>query len=78
MPRRPRQHVIEDFARAALRDTFAGQGWTTEDLNEDYGLDMLVRVFERGKATPWCFFVQSKATEQFSRLRLKDGRGLSF
>jgi Domain of unknown function (DUF4365) len=78
MPKRPRQHIVEDLARAALRDAFARVGWTTEDLGQDYGEDVLVRIFDNGEATPWSFFVQSKATDRIDRFRAKDSGHLAF
>jgi hypothetical protein len=78
MPKRPRPHIIEDLARAALRDTFSRIGWTSEDLAQDYGEDMLVRIFDEGEATPWTFFVQSKATDSIHRFLIGDGAFLSF
>lgn len=64
MPRRPRQHVLEALARAELHKAFAKQGWTAEDLSQDYGEDLLVRIFSHGAATPLSFFVQSKSTDR--------------
>jgi Domain of unknown function (DUF4365) len=73
MPKRPRQHVLEDTARARLHHDFSRAGWTVENLQKDYGEDLLVRIFEAGLATPWSFYVQSKATDRIQRLRLRDG-----
>jgi len=75
---RPRSHVLEDLARARLLDTFADVGWTVEVLAEDYGEDFLVRIFDDGKATPWSFFVQSKAATNVSRYLIGDGRYISY
>lgn len=77
MPKRPRQHVLEDLARARLHRDFSSIGWSVEDLDKDYGEDLLVRVFEGNRATPWSFYVQSKATDRLDKLRLKDGLHLA-
>ena len=77
MPKRPRQHVLEDLARARLHRDFASIGWSVEDLGKDYGEDLLVRIFEDGHATPWSFFVQSKATDHLDKIRLNDGLHLA-
>jgi Domain of unknown function (DUF4365) len=69
MTTRSRSHVQEDEARNRLRDAFHSRGWTIEDLRNDYGEDMLVRIFDDGRATPWMFFVQSKATDNIDRHR---------
>ncbi len=66
------------MARAALREAFSTVGWTTEDLAEDYGEDVLVRIFDAGETTPFSFFVQSKATDQIERFMSKDGTRLAF
>jgi Domain of unknown function (DUF4365) len=62
MPRRPRQHVLEDLARA-LHRIFTQLGWTVEDLTKDYGEDLLIRIFSDGEATALAFFIQSKSTD---------------
>ena len=53
MPRRPRQHILEDLARAELHRVFEEFGWAVEDLKKDYGEDLLVRIFDKGVATPY-------------------------
>lgn len=78
MPKRPRQHIIEDLARAALHDAFARVGWTTEDLSKDYGEDLLVRIFDKGEATLWSFFVQSRGTDHLDQFLMKDGSHIAF
>jgi hypothetical protein len=78
MPKRPREHILEDLARAALLEAFASVGWTTEDLDEDYGEDMLVRIFDENAATPFAFFIQSKATDHIERFMAREGDHLSF
>jgi hypothetical protein len=77
MPSRPRAHILEDLAKGYLHSTFASQGWTVEDLGKDYGEDFLVRIFEKGLATPWTFFVQSKATDDIARFKAKNGHHLA-
>src|SRR5688572_7662323 len=78
MPRRPRQHVIEDLARTKLHAIFSGVGWTAEDVSKDYGEDLVVRIFDDGQPTPWTFFVQSKATDNLSRYLTRDGGTIHF
>jgi hypothetical protein len=72
MPTRPRQHVLEDLAHAALLRAVGEAGWTVESLSNDYGEDFLVRIFRKEKATPWAMFVQSKATDSIARYLSKD------
>lgn len=78
MPKRPRQHIIEDLARTRLHSTFSAVGWAVEDLDQDYGEDLLIRIFEASKATPWSFFVQSKATDHIERYLLRNSESIAF
>jgi len=78
MPRRPRSHQLEELSRDRLHTAFGAIGWTVEDLHHDYGEDLLVRIFEREKATRYQFFVQAKATDHIERYLQKDGRSLSY
>lgn len=64
MPKRPRSHKLEDQSRNELHRIFTDFGWTVENLAKDYGEDLLVRIFSRGSATPYSFFVQAKATNR--------------
>jgi len=75
MPKRPRSHQLEAEARRQLKDLFDGsEGWSINDLHEDYGEDLLVRIFEEEKATPFSFYVQSKATDSIHRFKKKSLR----
>lgn len=78
MPKRPREHIIEDLARSQLHQKFAKVGWSSENIDQDYGEDIFVRIFENGIATPWSFFVQSKATENLSHYFTNDQKSISF
>ena len=57
---------MEDLSRNRLHAAFESYGWTVEDLAKDYGEDLLVRIFDRGIATPYSFFVQAKATDRIA------------
>ncbi|AMC35360.1 hypothetical protein VN23_12435 [Janthinobacterium sp. B9-8] len=57
---------------------FIKEGWTVEDLTEDYGEDFFVRIFEQGTATPFGFFVQSKATNSMERYLSTDATHISY
>jgi Domain of unknown function (DUF4365) len=74
MPRYPRTHQLETESRLRLREAFTRAGWVTEDLDEDYGEDMLVRIFEEGYATAYAFFVQAKATDHIHKYLSSDQR----
>jgi hypothetical protein len=63
MPSRPAQHSLETLSRVRFREKIPPT-WVVRDLDPDYGLDMLVDVFERDEATGLSFYVQIKGTRQ--------------
>lgn len=64
MPRRPRQHQLETESRAAIRSVIPSQ-WVYRDLDQDYGVDSEVEIFDHsGLATGAKFLVQLKATDE--------------
>lgn len=69
---RGRNHILGDEAVGKLFSYFNSAGWTCERLTQDYGEDLLVRIFENGKATQKYFFVQSKSTDNISRYETKN------
>lgn len=78
MPKRPRSHILEDLSRSKISEIFSSIGWTVEKLDQDYGEDLLVRIFENGEATPWSFFVQLKATDKIGSYTSSDGQEISY
>jgi len=78
MPKRTRAHQLEDISRNRLRDIFINLGWVVEDLNQDYGEDFLVRIFEKGKATHFSFYIQAKSTDNISTYLSKDKKQISY
>jgi hypothetical protein len=77
-PRRPRSHTNADKSVIRLIDGFVSAGWTAEGLEKDYGEDLLVRIFEGGEATQYCFFVQAKATDNIERYRTRDASYIKY
>ncbi|MFI1234451.1 DUF4365 domain-containing protein [Nocardia salmonicida] len=64
MPKRPRQHVLEDEARAAFAGLILPLGWVVRSVDDkDYGVDDEVEIFHEGQATGLKFYVQSKGTD---------------
>jgi hypothetical protein len=78
MPSRPRSHILEDQARAQLIKLFSNAGWSVEQLDEDYGEDFLVRIFDNEKSTPWSFFVQSKSTDNITKFKILNRSAFSY
>ncbi|HEX2206987.1 MAG TPA: DUF4365 domain-containing protein [Longimicrobium sp.] len=72
MPERSESHELEAEARLRLVQAFTRAGWTVEDLHQDYGEDLLVRIFKDRQATPLSFFIQSKGSR---RIRTGGGPG---
>lgn len=63
MPKRPRQHQIEDESRTAFR-TVLPKEWVFRDSIPDYGIDGEVEIFDKnGLGTGRRFLVQLKATD---------------
>lgn len=64
MPRRPRQHVLEDESYAALQAALPA-AWLLRPEQKDYGIDASVEIVDRaGTVTGKRFFVQLKATDE--------------
>jgi len=64
MPKRPRQHQLEDESRTAFRKAIP-QEWVFRDSTPDYGIDGSVEVFDSsGNGTGRYFFVQLKGTDE--------------
>lgn len=77
MTKRPSAHKNEDIARSLLGKAFAAVGWTVNDLHKDYGEDLLVRIFQNNKATPYSFYVQSKSVRNTSKRIAENGLSIS-
>ena len=63
MPRRPKQHRLEDLSRVKFQSVLP-ERWVYRDKDKDYGIDGEVELFdETDKAQGYLFYVQLKATE---------------
>jgi tetratricopeptide (TPR) repeat protein len=64
MPKRPREHQLEELSRRAFRDVLPPR-WVYRPVEPDYGIDATVEIFDRdNRATALSFHVQLKATDQ--------------
>jgi len=64
MPRRPKQHQLEDISRDEFSRILPRE-WVFRDKDKDYGIDAEVEIFDdEGQATGLVFWVQLKATEE--------------
>jgi len=63
MPRRPKQHRLEDLSKVKFQSVLP-ERWVYRDKDKDYGIDGEVELFdETDKAQGYLFYVQLKATE---------------
>lgn len=66
MPKRPRQHVLEDLSRTAF-ESLASPHWVCQRRSPEYGVDVDVEIFRDQSATGARFAVQLKAVENTGR-----------
>lgn len=63
MPKRPKEHQVEDLSVLALRRILPRE-WVYREKSHDYGIDGEIEFFdENGYATGELFYVQLKATD---------------
>lgn len=63
MPKRPKQHQVEDLSLLAFKSALPRE-WVFREKERDYGIDGEVEVFDNnGVATGLVFLVQLKATD---------------
>ncbi|WP_233898037.1 DUF4365 domain-containing protein [Tenacibaculum piscium] len=62
MPKRPKQHQLEDLSRAKFQLSLPNE-WVLRDKDKDYGIDCEVELFDQEEnSTGILFYVQLKAT----------------
>ncbi len=62
MPKRPKQHQLEDLSRAKFQLCLPEE-WVIRDKDKDYGIDCEVELFDQEEnSTGLLFYVQLKAT----------------
>lgn len=67
MPKRPKQHQIEDLSRAKFQFCLPKE-WVVRDKDKDYGIDCEVELFDKEeKTTGMLFYVQLKATSSINK-----------
>lgn len=63
MPKRPKQHQVEDLSIVSFRKVLPRE-WVYREKDKDYGIDGEVEIFdENNTATGIIFYVQLKATD---------------
>jgi len=72
MPKRVKQHQLEDKSRAKYALGIP-QSWVMRDKDKDYGIDIEVEIFDaQGRATGLVYWAQIKATESKNISRIKN------
>ena len=70
MPKRPKQHRLEDKSRIKFQDVLP-EMWVYRDKDKDYGIDAEVELFGQDeKAQGLVFWIQLKATESIKKSRI--------
>jgi hypothetical protein len=59
---KPDQHEIDRAGKRLLREVLEGLRWVVNDVQEDYGIDANVQVFEKESATGTWFAIQLKSS----------------
>jgi hypothetical protein len=70
-PLRPAAHQLEEISRRVFTASLP-KGWTYERVDNDYGIDGRVEMFEDGRATGHELLVQLKSSARASPGRTED------
>jgi hypothetical protein len=73
--KRPEHHEIDAAGQRQLRAVFEAFGWTVNKIENDYGADFEVELFESGVSTGAAFKVQLKSSR--ATCYTADGAGVS-
>ena len=57
LPQRPRQHVLEELSMRFF-NLCLPENWTTTKPDNDYGVDLLVNIFDGTNASHYVILVQ--------------------
>jgi len=71
-PRRPQNHQIGDQAKGQIMDAFFSNGWIVEEVQEDYGEDLVLQIVVNEQVLPFRIFIQLKGTEKMQKFKRKD------
>jgi hypothetical protein len=72
MPRRPDSHVVGDIAVNRVVDVLNRCGWASQQINQDYGEDILVQTKVGDRIDPHRLWIQVKGTRSIDRFRRKN------
>lgn len=63
LPKRPSQHDLATISERYFQSLLP-ENWVVEIPKHDYGIDMMINIFEEGKATRHKLAVQLKASQE--------------
>jgi tetratricopeptide (TPR) repeat protein len=72
-PRKVWQHDVSLLSVDQLKELLHGAGWVIVDIVEDYGEDLLARIFDNGNPTGNDFYIQLKGTKNIGQYALRSG-----
>jgi len=61
--KRPNQHVIDSLGEGLLRSVLEPLGWAVNKVEQDYGIDFDVEIFQNNESTGVFFKVQLKSSK---------------
>jgi len=62
-PKKTKSQSIGSIAIKQLQKIFAEIGWESEEIEKDYGEDLMIQIFENGEKLPIKIFAQVKGTK---------------
>ncbi len=65
LPQRPVQHNLEEISKRFFQSQLP-VNWTTDKPSNDYGIDLVVNIFDGTNASPYQFLVQLKSSQAMS------------
>lgn len=71
-PIRTDSQFIGSMAIRQLQNIFAAIGWESEEIEKDFGEDLMIQIFENGEKLPIKIFAQVKGTKNIEENKRKD------
>lgn len=71
-PKKTESQSTGSIAIRQLQKIFAEIGWESEEIEKDYGEDLMIQIFENGEKLPIKIFAQVKGTKNIEENKRKD------
>lgn len=65
LPQRPDEHILEELSSRFFQISLP-KNWTTTKPANDYGVDLVVSIFDRYNASPYEIHIQLKSSQHVS------------